>query len=176
MITSPGKIFAFLTFPGVIMHEISHRLMRDFLRIPVYSINYFPTEETQASQAYHHKAMKLNHNLLICFAPLITNNLLCMLFTLPVNSMIVIARDPEGFKFSIVFLWWVGISMGVHAFPSYEDIYNTLLGEDKKNYGSFVGFLCFIANWFNYSRWIRFVYAVLVSYILPLLIFGSNFH
>ena len=175
MIFIPGPLIAALTFPGVIMHEVAHRFMCDLLHVPVYGANYFSIGSTRAGYVSHQKTDNVIHVLLISFAPLFINSFFCMLFTLPYSSTIHIAGEGIN-NFANGFLWWVGMSMGINAFPSNQDTDNALSAAEE-NGGSFIiWLLCSLMKVLNFlSRiWIDFAYAYGVSLILPRLIFGSH--
>jgi|SRR4030095_7464075 len=172
-----GPAFALFTFPGVIMHEIAHRFMCDILQIPVYEINYFSGGETQAGHVCHHKTNNVNHDLLIGFAPLIINSFFCMLFTLPYGSTLMITGAGI-VNYQSMFIYWVGISMGVHAFPSNHDLHDGWIHLRKNNGSLVIRSLCSIMQLLNQLSffWIDVAYAMILSMIIPAIIFGSNFH
>jgi hypothetical protein len=171
-----GPAFALLTFPGVIMHEIAHRFMCDILQIPVYDINYFSGGDTQAGHVCHYKTDNVNHDLLIGFAPLIINSLFCMLFTLPYSSTLMITKAGI-VHYPSMFLWWVGLSIGAHAFPSNHDLHDGWIKLQETNSSLILRSLCSIIKLLNRLSffWVDMIYAVMLSIILPLIIFGSNF-
>ena len=133
MISIPGEIIALLTFPGVIMHEISHRLMCDIFKIPVYEVNYFNMGSKTVGYVKHHPTNNLAHTLWVGLAPLFFNSILCMLFTFPFNAALYITGESIPTFFNTL-LWWVGISLGANAFPSNQDIANALSIVEENNF------------------------------------------
>lgn len=169
-----GELIALFTFPGIIMHEIAHRFMCDILHVPVYGVQYFAIGSTRAGYVYHHKTTNIWHDFLIGFAPLFVNTFFCMLFTLPYSSSIHVAGEGIS-TYSNMFLYWIGISMGANAFPSNQDTQNVVESCQKYNKLFFIRILCHFMRFLNQlSRfWMDFVYALLISQILPFLIFGK---
>ena len=173
MIFIPGPLITFLTFPGVVMHEIAHRFVCDLLHVPVYDVNYFSIGDTQAGHVVHKKTKSIAHDFLIGFAPLFINSFFCMLFTLPYSSTMHITGDGIS-NHASMFLYWIGMSMGAHAFPSNQDVESISLMTKNNNAFFIVQPLCSIIQFLNLLRflWINFAYAFVLSFILPYLIFG----
>lgn len=172
MIFIPGPLVAALTFPGVIMHEVAHRFMCDILRVPVYGINYFSIDSARAGYVYHQRTNNTLHVFLISFAPLFINSFFCMIFTLPYMSTVHIAGEGIN-NFANGFLWWIGMSMGINAFPSNQDTDNVLSVAEENNSSFIVLLLCYLMklmNWLSYV-WMDLVYAYGLSFILPYCIF-----
>lgn len=171
----PGPLVALLTFPGVVMHEIAHRFMCDILCVPVYDVSYFSIGDTRAGHVAHHKTDNLKYVLLISFAPLFINSFFCMFFTLPYASTIVITGEGIS-TYPSLFLYWVGISMGANAFPSNQDVDNALSLVCENNGSLTTRALCRFMKLLNTLSffWIDFIYAGVISFILPALIFRNS--
>jgi hypothetical protein len=175
----PGYLLSLFTFPGVIMHEISHRLMCDVFKVPVYHVRYFIPFSQQAGVVYHERIHNIKHHLCVAAAPLVINTILCMIFTLPMGaSQYIIGYSSSDIGISIsnyeafyYFLWWIGISMGANAFPSNHDM-EAVLAAAPDSYG--IGMFTSMIQIANFLRiiWISFFYAYGISLILPALIFG----
>jgi hypothetical protein len=174
MIFISGEIIAFFTFPGVIMHEIAHRFACDILRVPVYDVSYFTAGDSISGYVCHHKTDNIWHDFFIGFAPLFINTLFCIIFTLPYSSELHITGG-EFTHSSNSFLYWVGLSMGAHAFPSNQDVHNILELSKSSQKFFIIGFLCDLMKLLNKLRffWINFVYALGISMIVPFLLFGK---
>lgn len=169
-----GQIISLVTFPGVIVHEISHKFFCDILGIPVYKVCYFQYGNP-AGYVVHEPTTKLREALLIGVGPLIINTILCMLFTFPSVFPITILSVDE-YDSSFLFLMWLGISIGTHAFPSNQDINEFLEIIKKSNQRDFTYvFAKIFSNLLrlvNFLRfiWIDVIYAVSISIILPKII------
>lgn len=171
-----GKVVSMITFPGVIIHEISHRFFCDLAKIPVYEVRYFNLDAGKfAGYVSHGKVNDLKSSFLISIGPLIINSLLCMLLTMPLMFPMSILKT-ETINPALLLLAWVGFSIGMHAFPSNEDMdgFRYAVKESKG-----VGILYLISAPFawiikiaNALRvvWFDFIYAVLISFIIPTLL------
>jgi len=173
----PGTIIPILTFPGVIIHEMSHRFFCDVEKVPVYEVCYFKVSNP-AGYVIHAPITKLKSSLLISIGPLIINTFLCSILTLSaVFPLVILKVENSSFVFPLLF--WVGISTGMHAFPSNVDIDN-FIGAVKNTKES--GGLLFFAQLFSYILkianvlrfiWFDFFYAFGISQILPSLIMNT---
>lgn len=179
----PGQLIAILTFPGVVMHEISHRLMCDIFKVPVYEVSYFNFWSRAAGHViYKNEKMSSFQSLAISVAPLFINTLLCMLFTFPMMGPAHAFRDigrmhdfgGPVIAFMSLILCWVGISMGMNACPSKQDMKNVAYNkEDSLRLKIAVRVLKFIVGIFNSvgNAFFNFIYALGVSFVLPYIIF-----
>ncbi|MGE0009671.1 MAG: hypothetical protein AB7F19_03945 [Candidatus Babeliales bacterium] len=169
----PGEFIALLTFPGIIMHEISHRFMCDVFNIPVYEVNYFKIFSKTAGHVLHGRIVNVKHNVLVALAPLFFNSIICILFTFPLTSVFWCRLHPYSALTPLyIFLWWIGISAGAQAFPSNQDVNNVITAaEDNSHFGlKFLSYVIRILNFLS-ALWLSFLYAILISLILPTLIF-----
>lgn len=122
MLFIPGWLISLLTFPGVIVHEISHRLFCDIAKIPVYRVCYFRIGNP-AGYVIHGPAKGLKNSFLISVSPIIVNTFLCAALTFSAIIPIFILK-VENYSAVFIVLLWIGFSIGMHAFPSNEDIEN----------------------------------------------------
>lgn len=169
----PGWAFATITFPGVIIHEIAHRLFCDLTKTPVYEVCYFRVGNP-SGYVIHGEVKGLGKSFLISVAPLIINSVFCMLLTIP--FVLSLWLDIEHSNPLFILLAWIGFSSGMHAFPSNQDMNNFIEATRKaKNKGllylfalPFV-FLIKIANFLS-RFWFDLFYAVLISCLLPIIL------
>ena len=171
MVLIPGFLISIVTFPGVIVHEIAHRLSADLLGIPVYQVCYFRVGNP-AGYVVHAPVERVRDALLISVTPLIVNTVLCALITFSAVFPLFILR-AEQYSFVFIVIAWVGISVGMHAFPSNEDM-NALVGMvSVQQKGGITLAIAKIVSWvFKIANALRFVwfdaiYAVGVSLLLP---------
>jgi len=170
----PGSLVSLLTFPGVIVHEIAHRFFCDVAKVPVYKICYFRLGNP-AGYVIHDETHNLKDAFLISIGPLLINTVLCALLTFPAVFPITILSETEH-HFTFMILMWVGFSVGMHAFPSDQDMESFLeaVKSSKKTgvlFGVAKGFACLlgIVNSFK-GIWIDAFYAFGISMILPWLL------
>lgn len=172
----PGWLIALLTFPGVICHEIAHRFFCDTAKVPVYSACYFRLGNP-AGYVIHAPAETLKGAFLISIGPLIVNTLLCALicFSVVIPIFILEVQDPS---LTAGLLLWVGISIGMHAFPSNTDMQNfndlvkhTGVGGLPELIGKLFSGVFTIANALRFF-WFDVFYAIIVALLLPWLTLG----
>ncbi len=171
----PGFLISILTFPGVIVHEIAHRLSADFLKVPVYAVCYFRVGNP-AGYVVHAPVKTVRDALLISVMPLVTNTALCALITFSAVFPIFILK-AEQYNFVFIVIAWIGISIGMHAFPSNDDMVALVDQVKAHKSGGFTLWIARIFSWVfkiaNALRvvWFDAIYAIGVSLLLPL-VFG----
>jgi len=128
----PGIVISVLTFPGVIVHEIAHRLFCRLMNIPVYEVKYFQFQNP-CGYVIHEPCVSPWHSLIISVGPFIVNTLLGAIILFPVSIEMSAFGVFDGIRNgniglgSIPFLpvklivYWLGISILMHAFPSVGD-------------------------------------------------------
>lgn len=115
MLLIPGTLIAILTFPGVIVHEGGHRLFCSLAGVRVYKTCYFRLGNP-AGYVIHGPVHSYGAGFLICVAPFIVNTAIALfIFSIAVNVSSNAVACP---------LYWLGISIGMHAFPSSGDADN----------------------------------------------------
>ncbi|MBI3290805.1 DUF3267 domain-containing protein [Candidatus Falkowbacteria bacterium] len=167
----PGWLIALFTFPGVIAHEIGHRLFADWAKVPVYKVCYFRVGNP-AGYVSHGPVNGLKSSFLISVGPLIVNTLLCAVVTFSAVFPLYILK-AEQYSLVFILLIWVGFSIGMHAFPSNEDMGNLVNNVKGAKQG---GPLLLAAKFFagllrlaNALRviWFDAIYAFGVTMLLP---------
>ena len=113
----PGFIISWLTFPGVIVHEAAHLLFCKLRRVPVFEVVFFQFG-SPSGYVLHQTPKDFVSTLLICVGPLIVNTLLCLLVCLPAVVPVKFFDETDPVTFVLL---WLGISIGMHAFPSTQD-------------------------------------------------------
>ena len=173
MLFIPGPLIAILTFPGIIVHEIAHRLFCHLTGVPVYDVRYFHPTAQPSGYVIHGRPPTSRAALLITSGQLILNSLLCMLLTFGASISTWILKDSQASWVSGLLLW-VGISVGMHAFPSNQDA-SSFVDMVRERRGS--GIWPVLAQLFaavltvvNALRfvWIDLIYAILLVVLLPL--------
>lgn len=118
----PGPLIAALTFPGVIVHEAAHMLFCKIRKVLVVDVCFFQFGNP-AGYVAHGEIRDFTSAFLISVGPLIINSVLCFLICLPAYyPMQVFDVTP----FHSLVLMWIGLSIGMHAFPSNQDARNLL--------------------------------------------------
>ena len=118
MILIPGWLISVVTFPGVIVHEAAHLLFCRLEKLAVFEVVFFQFGNP-AGYVVHETTDNFKSMFLVAMGPFFLNSALCVLFCsaafLPVWELGV--DDPLGY-----FLYWLGLSIGMHAFPSNQDM------------------------------------------------------
>lgn len=177
----PGEIISFITFPGVIVHEVSHKFFCDYYNVPVYEVEYFRPFSSIAGCVHHESTKEIKKQFFIGFGPLIINSLICALLLFPfcIPVMLSTAFLSYATPFSIFIhnlLVWIGFSIGVHAIPSNKDIEPIRESLDDLPlliHGILTLFIFFVffMNLKYVGFWLRIGYAVLISYCFSSLLF-----
>ncbi|MGZ6251399.1 MAG: hypothetical protein ACXWL2_05185 [Candidatus Chromulinivorax sp.] len=181
IIIIPKQLIALITFPGIILHEISHRFMCDIFNIPVYQIDYFALEEDSVGKVIHQKIYSYRKSFFIAMAPLFINTFIAMLLTIPLsicsstNGII-----PASSNFLINFLFkiisWMGFTIGLHAIPSNQDVNNLKELAHTKTLKIFTYILIKIIAIFNIAFigfWMRIFYVSLIMALSKAFLFGK---
>ena len=174
MIFIPGFLIAILTFPGVIVHEAAHFLFCRLFRLAVFDVCYFRMGNP-SGYVVHEETGSFRTAFFVGMGPFFVNTLLCLLFCLPafipVGELDVI--DPLAY-----FFYWLGISIGMHAFPSTHDLSNIwkLQGEAAKAFDPLAILsyplvaVLYVANFLRII-WADLGYGLAVGFLLPLGLF-----
>jgi hypothetical protein len=110
-----GWLVAIVTFPGVIIHEWAHKLFCDLAHVPVHKTLYFRLGNP-AGYVVHGPVHNYGQAVLITTAPFIVNTLVAALaFLAALNITHIVAS---------CILYWFGIAVAMHSFPSREDAGN----------------------------------------------------
>jgi hypothetical protein len=174
MFLVPGFVVSAVTFPGVIVHEAAHRFFCDLGRVPVYNVCYFRFGNP-AGYVVHGPTERLRTNFLIAIGPLIVNTILCAIISFTAITAFIVGDA----NMSPIFLplLWLGLSIGMHAFPSKTDVQNFSAAVRASGRGSLVyagakavEYVIRAANALSVV-WFDAVYAVAVAMTLPLLVY-----
>jgi Putative zincin peptidase len=113
----PGELIALLTFPGVIVHEAAHMLFCKLGRVAVLDVCFFRFGNP-AGYVIHEPPTNFRTAFLISVGPFIINSLLCIVMCFPAFVPVRIFERSDPISY---FLLWLGLSIGMHAFPSTQD-------------------------------------------------------
>ncbi len=165
MFIIPGYLISLLTFPGVIIHEWSHKKFCEWTRVRVEKVVYyrFSFSGKPAGYVIHEEPKKYTQTFWISVGPLVINSLASIVLT-------IFASFFSSESIIWIFLMWVGVSAGVNAFPSNHDMKNIWETSKKeiKTSGNILHYLAFIfvavmwiANALRFF-WFDFLYAFLL--------------
>lgn len=112
-----GIIISLITFPGVIIHELAHQVFCHLFGVRVHEVVYFQVKDLSAPAGYvlHDPPQNFCQTVWISIGPLILNTTLTIIIGLLASKV-----THEGA--CAPFLVWLGMSIGLHAFPSDPDM------------------------------------------------------
>jgi hypothetical protein len=113
----PGYLVATATFPGVIVHELGHKLFCNLTRTPVLEVCYFRVG-TPSGYVMHQPPSSVWKSILIAVGPLFANTIIGFLIGLLAGVFLYRVRS---LFFLGAILAWVAVSVAMHAFPSTGD-------------------------------------------------------
>lgn len=110
----PGFLIAWLTFPGVIIHELAHKLFCQWTGTRVLRVCYFRFGNP-AGFVIHEKPASLWRHMLIGIGPLFVNTAMGLAIGLGAYFMKRTSEPLYGV------LLWLAVSIAMHSFPSLGD-------------------------------------------------------
>ncbi len=172
----PGPVIALLTFPGVIVHETGHFFFCRLFRLGVFDVCFFRFGNP-AGYVIHERTDNFKALFFVSMGPFFVNTLLCMVFCtaafLPVWELKT--QDPLAY-----FFYWLGLSIGMHAFPSKDDLSNIwALAPEKAKHGNVLAVISLpliaILYVLNYARivWADLGYGIAVGILGPIALFRA---
>lgn len=172
----PGFVIALATFPGVIVHEAAHLFFCKQFKLQVFAVCFFQVGNP-CGYVVHETTDDFKALFFVSMAPFFTNTLLCVLFCtaafLPIWELKV--NDPLAY-----FFYWLGLSIGMHAFPSKDDLGNLWeLAPEKAKHGNLLAILSLpiaaVLILANYARiiWADLGYGIAVGILAPIAVFRA---
>ena len=176
MVIIPGWFLALLTFPGVIVHEAAHMFFCKLRGVAVVEVCFFRVGNP-AGYVVHGRPDDFTSSFLISIGPFFVNSLLCIALCFPAFAPVRIfgLSDPSDY-----FLLYLGLSIGMHAFPSIQDG-ASLWREAREAAGrmnplALVSFpiviFIYIANALSVV-WFDYIYGVAIGLMLPEFLFDK---
>jgi len=175
MILIPGFLVSIATFPGVIVHEAGHMLACKIRGVAVFDVCYFRFGNP-AGYVLHEEIKDFNTAFLVAVGPFITNTLLCIIICFPTYLPMRFFEVSGTFSYLLLYL---GVSIGMHAFPSTHDA-KGLMDQAKKAAGRWnplaiasfpLVIAIYIANALSVV-WFDYLYGLFVGYYLPQMVLG----
>lgn len=114
----PGFIVTWLTFPGVVVHELAHKLFCHWTGTRVIEVCYFRFGNP-AGYVIHEPPRSVWRHILIGVGPLFVNTVLGFLIGLLLLPLKHAGGDSSAFLLMIVM--WLAVSVAMHSFPSTGD-------------------------------------------------------
>jgi len=166
-----GWLIALITFPGIILHEWAHKFFCDRTNVPVYKTCYFRLGNP-AGYVIHGPVDNYGKAFLISTAPFLVNT------TIAVILFFIAVIIPLGLIAYI--LYWLGLSIAMHSFPSSQDADN-LWDYSKKSWrrNPLVPLSFPVVGLIKLARllsaiWFDLVYAIALLLLVAFIIKGGN--
>lgn len=139
-----------LTFPGVVLHEAAHWMACERAGVQVYDVKLFELFGNPPGYVRYEAADTSTTAALITFAPLVVNTIATIIMGVLIGLFLLLDVNAAA-----IIPAWLGISFGLHAFPSNVDA--SVLREASGVFGIIVEGFIKLAN---YSRfvWFDFIY------------------
>lgn len=116
----PGWFVNLLTFPGVIVHELGHKIFCSLTGTHVHEVKYIDAK--MGGHVRHSLPKNYRSSLLITLGPLMLNTLVAVVFFLIFGAMMAAEGSHAGIiGWSMFTVLWLGVSIAMHAFPSKGD-------------------------------------------------------
>jgi hypothetical protein len=172
----PGFLIAAVTCPGVIIHEAGHLFFCKLFKLQVYGVCFFRFGNP-AGYVIHERTDNFTALFFVSMGPFFANTLLCVIFCtaafLPVWELKV--DDLLAY-----FFYWLGLSIGMHAFPSKEDLSNIWeLAPERAKRGNILAIISYplaaVLIVLNYARivWADLGYGIAVGILGPIALFRA---
>ena len=117
MIIIPGFLIALVTFPGVIVHEAAHMFFCKLRHVAVFDMCFFRIGNP-SGYIVHEEIDNFTTAFLVSVGPLIVNSLLCIVICFPAFMPVRMFHIDHMLSYALL---WLGVSIGMHAFPSNHD-------------------------------------------------------
>lgn len=120
MFIIPGFLVSIATFPGVIVHEAAHMLFCRLRGLAILDVCFFRVGNP-AGYVIHEETDDFTSAFLVSVGPLLVNSALCVVFCFPAFVPVRIFGQSDPISYALL---WLGVSIGMHAFPSTHDAKN----------------------------------------------------
>jgi hypothetical protein len=171
MFAIPGWLVALLTFPGIMVHELAHLACCRVFGVPVHKVCLFRLGNP-AGYVIHEKPRSVYQSLVIAVGPFLFNTILAAIVAAPgAPSVLRLRAQPVQYL-----LVWLGIAIGMHAFPSTGDakaMWSAMWSEGSPFFAKIVGtplVILIYVGALGSVVWLDAIYGVAVAMLLPRLL------
>lgn len=175
----PGFIISWVTFPGVIVHELAHALFCRMYGVAIYEVKYFHFSTTfgePAGWVLHEPIDRPFANMMIGIGPFFVNTILGALIAAPAAIPVLWFNSNNLLD---LLLMWLGISVAMHAFPSTGDARSIWHGMKSPNAPLLAKVVCapivgiIYIGAFASVIWADLLYGLFVAGLLPSIVVRS---
>ncbi|MEI8280913.1 MAG: DUF3267 domain-containing protein [Armatimonadota bacterium] len=117
----PGFLITWVTFPGVVVHELAHALFCRLFGVGIYEVKYFQFSTgfgQPAGYVIHENADSAWKNLMISIGPFFVNTILGAVIGASAATPVLQFKGGDIIDYILI---WLGVSIAMHAFPSTGD-------------------------------------------------------
>jgi Putative zincin peptidase len=111
---------AYLTFPGVVVHEFAHAWACHRLGIAVRKVCYLRLGNPLGYVLHERPAYAIQH-ILVAVAPFFVSTAIALAISLAATLFVASHALEEFQEIVVAFSMWLGFSIALHAFPSSGD-------------------------------------------------------
>lgn len=137
MIAIRSYIPSLLTFPGVVLRQVIHAGFCRLLNVKILDIRFF-RRDTPSGYVLHEMPKRFESSFLLILGPLFVHSLLCFVVCIP--ALVPFEFYGESVGVREFFQLWLGLSIGMHAFPPRRDAGNlwNLTRKEVSEHGAIV--------------------------------------
>ena len=171
----PSIVVSVLTFPGVIVHESAQLFFCRVAGLAVFDVRFFRFG-TPAGYVVHEPASEFRKAFMVSMGPFLVNSALSVLFC---ATAFLPIWELKLFDLLAYFFYWLGLSIGMHAFPATQDmkaLWKLLLEEARKrNLLAIASYpivgVVYVLNLAGVV-WSDLAYGLAIGILVPLVIFN----
>jgi hypothetical protein len=119
----PGFLISWVTFPGVVVHELAHAFFCRLFGLPIYDVCYFRFSMgfgQPSGYVVHGRSTKPGQDIMVSMGPFFVNTIVGAIIAAPAAIPFRLG-GADGLD---LVLMWLGVSVAMHAFPSTGDASN----------------------------------------------------
>ncbi|QLK27728.2 metalloprotease family protein [Natrinema zhouii] len=117
-------LFRLFTVPGVVVHEFAHKQACDLVGVPVLEVAYFRFGDPPG-YVQHVTPDRYRASFVVSVAPFLVNTIVAFAAFLGLATLVSTTGDIRAASSETIaaaaVLGWLGLSIGMHAFPSRGD-------------------------------------------------------
>ncbi|MCX6344951.1 MAG: metalloprotease family protein [Armatimonadetes bacterium] len=169
---APGWVISLITFPGIVLHEMSHRWFCWLFHVPVEKVCYFRFG-SPAGYVVYETPQNTYHHIWICAGPFVTNTIIGVAVAFYGSIHLLPLWHAAWFDYVLI---WLGVSIAMHSFPSTGDarsLWRGLWGKKAPFFARLIGtpivgiiYLGALGSFF----WLDLVYGAAVAVWAPRLL------
>ena len=171
----PGFLISWITFPGVIIHELGHQIFCILTGTRVRRVCYFRLFKNPPGYVIHDEASNVWKHIMIGFGPLIVNTVIGLALGITATFFRHRTGDMRLVYFGLI---WLGVAIAMHSFPSTGDakaLWDAIWGPRSSILAKLVGmplvgviYLGALASMF----WADVIYGVAIAIGIPMILLG----